>query len=197
MYKVIGKVATRTFRVLWTLEELGQPYELIEAGPHSPEVLAVSPSGKVPVLVNGEDAITDSAAIITYLADKHGALTFPAGTIQRAQQDALTHAILDEMDAVLWTGARHVFALPEDKRVPEVRSSLKWEYERNLNRLADRLQGPFLMGETMTIADILCVHCMNWAISAKFPTDNDKMRAYGDRMRERAGYKAVAANNPG
>ncbi len=196
MYKVIGKVATRTFRVLWTLEEIGQPYELIGAGPHSPEVLAVSPSGKVPVLVDGDAAITDSTAIITYLADKHGALTFPAGTIERAQQDALTHAILDEMDAVLWTGARHVFALPEDKRVPEVRDSLKWEFERNLTRLADRLEGPFLMGETMTIADILCVHCMNWATSAKFPVDNDKMQDYAKMMRERDGYKRVRANNP-
>ncbi|MCF6234065.1 MAG: glutathione S-transferase family protein [Rhodobacteraceae bacterium] len=197
MYKVIGKVATRTFRVLWTLEEIGQPYELIEAGPHSPDVLALSPSGKVPVLVDGDAAIPDSTAIITYLADKHGALTFPAGSVERAQQDALTHAILDEMDAVLWTGARHVFALPEDKRVPEVRKSLKWEFERNINRFADRLQGPFLMGDTMTIADILCVHCMNWAISAKFPVDNDKMRAYGDMMRQRDGYKRVHENNPG
>lgn len=197
MYKVIGKVATRTFRVLWTLEEIGQPYELIQAGPHSPEVLAISASGKVPVLVDGGAAITDSTAIITYLADKHGALTFPAGTIERAQQDALSHAILDELDAVLWTGARHVFALPEDKRVPEVGASLKWEFERNLSRLADRLEGPFLIGETMTIADILCVHCMNWATSAKFPVENDKIQAYTKMMRQRDGYKRVRANNPG
>ena len=196
MYKVIGKVFTRTFRVLWTLEEIGQPYELIEAAPQSPEILAHNPSGKVPALVVGDATITDSTAIITYLADKHSALTFPAGTVERGQQDALTNAILDEMDAVLWTGARHVFALPEDKRVPEVRVSLKWEFERNLNRLADRLEGPFLMGETMTIADIICVHCMNWAISAKFPVDNEKMRAYGDRMRDRDAYKSVRTNNP-
>ena len=197
MYKVIGKVPTRTFRVLWTLEEIGQPYELVGAAPHSPEILAHSPSGKVPALVVGDATITDSTAIITYLTDKHSALTFPAGTVERGQQDALTNAILDELDAVLWTGARHVFALPEDKRVPEVGPTLKWEFERNLERLADRLEGPFLMGETMTIADIVCVHCMNWAISAKFPVNNDKMRAYGDRMRERNAYKSVRTNNPG
>jgi len=195
MYKVIGKVQTRTFRVLWMLEEIGQPYESIQVPPRSPEVTALNPSGKVPVLVDGDDAITDSAAILTYLADKHGQLTFPAGTIDRARQDALTHAILDELDAVLWTAARHSFALPEDKRVPDVKSSLKWEFAGNLDRLADRLQGPFLMGETMTIADIICTHCLNWAFGAKFPIENEKMLAYGKMMRARDAFKRVTANN--
>ncbi len=193
MYKVIGKVPTRTFRVLWTLEELGQPYELIRAGPHSKEVLAQNPSGKVPVLLDGDGVICDSSAIITYLADKHGALTFPAGTIRRARQDAMTHAMLDELDAVLWTGARHVFALPEDQRMPEIRTSLKWEFNRNLNRLAKRFEEPFVMGETMTITDIVCTHCLNWATSAKFPVESERILAYAAAMRERDAYKRVKA----
>jgi glutathione S-transferase len=189
MYKIIGKTQTRAFRVLWMLEEIGQPFELIQAAPHSDEVTALNPSGKVPVLLDGDACLLDSTAILTYLADRHGALTFPAGTIERAQQDALTHAILDELDAVLWTAARHSFALPVDKRVPEVKSSLKWEYARNLDRLADRLEGPFLMGDTMTIADIICTHCLNWAFSAKFPADNEKMLAYAKTMRARDAFK--------
>lgn len=195
MYEVIGKVQTRTLRVLWMLEEIGQPYALIASGPHSTQVMAHNPSGKVPVLLDGEAAITDSTAIITYLADKHGDLTFPAGTIERAHQDALTHAILDELDAVLWTGARHVFALPEDKRMPEIRTSLKWEFDRNLTRLSDRLKGPFLMGETMTIADIICTHCLNWAVSAKFPIESTKMLDYANAMRARDAYQRAKANN--
>lgn len=195
MYKVIGKAQTRTFRVLWMLEEIGQPYELVQSYPRSDEVLALNPSGKVPVFIDGDAAITDSTAIITYLADKHGALTFPAGTIRRAQQDALTHAILDELDAVLWTAARHSFSLPEEKRVPEVKSSLKWEFARNLDLLAGRLEGPFLMGETMTIADIICTHCLNWAFGAKFPVENEKMLAYGKAMRARDAYRQAQAHS--
>jgi glutathione S-transferase len=114
MYTVIGKPMTRAFRVIWTLEELGQPYDLNTAAPHSPDIVAVNPSGKVPALVEDGEVITDSTAIITYLADKHGALTAPAGTMARAKQDAVTHQILDEIDAVLWTAARHSFALPEE-----------------------------------------------------------------------------------
>jgi len=197
MYKVIGKAQTRAFRVLWMLEEIGQPYELNPAYPRSDEVLALNPSGKVPVLMDGDATLLDSTAIITYLADKHGALTFPAGTVERAQQDALTHAILDELDAVLWTAARHSFSLPEDKRVPEVKPSLKWEFARNLDRLADRLKGPFLMGETMTIADIICTHCLNWAIGAKFPVENEKMQAYGNVMRARDAYVRAKVKNAG
>jgi glutathione S-transferase len=129
---------------------------------------------------------------MTYLADKHGQLTAPAGSIARAKQDAVTQLLLDELDAVLWTGARHGFILPEDKRCPEVKPSLKWEFSRNLERLAQRMDGEFLMGDQFTIADIICTHCLNWAYSAKFPIENDTILAYGKRMRERPAYQRVA-----
>jgi glutathione S-transferase len=194
MYKVFGKATSRASRVLWMLEEIGQPYELVVAAPRSPEVVALNPSGKIPVLMDGDAVITDSTAIMTYLADKHNQLTYPAGTIERAHQDALTHAILDELDAVLWAAMRLTFTLPEDKRVPEVKPSLKWEFARNLDRLGDRLKGPFLMGDKMTIADIICIHCLNWAFGAKFPLENEKMLAYGKAMREREAYARVFAS---
>uniref|UniRef100_UPI003563C790 glutathione S-transferase N-terminal domain-containing protein n=1 Tax=Shimia sp. TaxID=1954381 RepID=UPI003563C790 len=83
MYDVIGSRSSRALRVMWALEELEQPYQVIKAAPRSAEVLALNPSGKVPVLKDGPHVITDSTAILTYLADKHGALTFPAGTVER------------------------------------------------------------------------------------------------------------------
>jgi len=191
MYKVYGSVASRAFRVLWMLEELGVAYEHHDAKPRSEAARALNPSGKVPILVDGEAVLTDSTAILTYLADKHGKLTHPAGTIERAHQDALTHAILDEFDAVLWTAARHSFVLPEEQRVPQVSTSLKWEFARNLDRLGERFVGPFLQGETMTIADIICVHCLNWAYAAKFPVENEKLLAYAKDMRARDAFKRV------
>ncbi len=193
MYKLYGSVKSRAFRVLWMLEEIGEPFELINAAPHHPEVLALNTSGKIPVLVDGDAVITDSTAIITYLADKHGKFTHPAGTVERAQQDAMTQLLLDELDAVLWTAARHSFILPKDKRVPEVKDSLKWEFERNLERLGKRIDGPFLQGEALTITDIVATHCLNWAMVAGFPVTDKTMRDYAREMRERPAFKRAMA----
>ncbi|MFN6951161.1 MAG: glutathione S-transferase N-terminal domain-containing protein, partial [Albidovulum sp.] len=90
MYTIIGTVGSRAARVLWMLEELGEPYEHIAAPPRSEGVTAFNPAGKVPVLVEDGTPITDSTAIIQYLADKHGKLTYRAGTLDRARQDSLT-----------------------------------------------------------------------------------------------------------
>ena len=194
MYQVIGDTQSRAFRVTWMLEELGQPYEQIKAKPHSKEAYACNASGKIPALKEGDTILTDSTAIMNYLADKHGGLTYPAGTIERARQDGLTNMILDEMDAVLWAGARHGFILPEDKRVPEVKTSLKWEFARNAERIAKCLEGPFLMGEKMTIPDIIATHCLNWAYAAKFPFENEALLAYAKAMRGRDAFKRAVAN---
>lgn len=195
MYKLYGTVKSRAFRVLWMLEEIGAPFELVKAGPHHPDVLALNASGKVPVFVDGDDVITDSTAIITYLADKHGKLTHPAGTIERAHQDALTHLMIDEFDAVLWTAARHKLGtLPKDQRLPDIAGSCKWEFERNLKRLGEQFSGPFLMGDTFTIADIVAIHCLNWALVAGFPVTDPTMRGYAREMRDRPGFKKAMAH---
>lgn len=193
MYKVYGIPLTRTFRVLWMLEEIGADYELVSAAPRSAEIIALNASGKVPVLQVGDDFITDSTAILTFLADRHSALTYPGGTVERAKQDAVTHLLLDELDAVLWTAARHSFILPEEKRHPEVKDSLKWEFERNANRLAERIDGPYLLGDQMTIADIICVHCLNWARGAKFPAENGTLAGYAKAIRARPAFQRVKA----
>ncbi|SPJ26689.1 glutathione S-transferase family protein [Falsiruegeria mediterranea] len=193
MYKVYGRLQSRASRVLWLLEELGQEYEFIDVGPHDPQVMALNGTGKIPVLVDGDHVISDSSAIMTYLADKHGAFTYPAGTPVRAQQDSLFHALVDEFDALLWTATRHMGILPEDKRVPAIYESLKWEFENSVDRLSKRFQGPFLQGDKITIADILCAHCMSWARGIEFPVNADNLRAYGKEMRSREAAQRMGA----
>jgi glutathione S-transferase len=51
-----------------------------------------------------------------------------------------------------------------------------------------------LMGDTMTIADIVLTHCLNWAYGAKFPVENEKMLAYAKTMRGRDAFKRAQAN---
>ena len=103
------------------------------------------------------------------------------------------HLVLDEIDAVLWTAARHSFILPEEHRVPAVKDSLKWEFAQNIARLEARLTGPYLMGEEFTIADIICVHCLNWAYSAKFPVESPALLEYSKSVRSRDAFQRTAA----
>lgn len=193
MYHLHGSRRSRAFRVIWALEEMGLPYEQSDTSPRSPEIVALNPSGKVPVLVVDGCPLTDSTAILTYLADKHGQLTFPAGTIERAKQDGWTQMILDELDSVIWTSARHSFVLPEDLRVPEIKTSLRWEFAQTCKRIAPLLKGPFVMGEKITLPDIVLVHCLGWAAIAKFPIEDTALIDYWTRLREREAYKAAQA----
>lgn len=189
-YTLIGAVKSRALRVLWTLEELGLDYDHIDAAPRSEAVLRVSPAGKIPVLLADGVPLTDSVAIMTYLADRHGALSFAPGTTERAQQDSLTHLILDEFDAALWTAARHSFVLPEEHRVPAIKESLAWEFTRSQSHMVSRMDatGPFLIGETLTIADILLAHCCGWAANAKFPITEPRLQEHMAMMRARPSF---------
>ncbi|RJL05278.1 glutathione S-transferase family protein [Paracoccus aestuarii] len=194
MYRVIGTAKSRAFRVLWMLEELGQPYEHIPALPRSEGVAQVNPAGKVPVLIDDGTPITDSTAILTYLADRHGDLTHPAGTLDRARQDSLTQFLLDEFDAALWLAARHSFVLPPQMRLAAIKNTLMWEFETSQKTLAHRMgDGPFLMGPRMTLADVILTHCLDWALVARFPVTEHRLSDYLDRMRQRPAYKAAAA----
>ncbi|MFG6567096.1 glutathione S-transferase family protein [Sulfitobacter sp. 1A13679] len=197
MYTVIGGTKTRAFRVMWMLEELGQPYDLNPAAPRSDEARKYNPSGKIPALVDGDEVLTDSVAIMTYLADKHGALTAPAGTPARARQDAMTFWLIDEFDAVLWAAAKHSFVFPEEARVPAIKDSLKAEFERAAKTLSDRLEGPFLMGDQITLPDLLAVHCINWSIGAKFPRVDDKLNLWAKSLRERPAFLAAMTKENG
>lgn len=191
---VIGTVRTRTVRVLWLLEELGLPYTHIPARPGSDEARAHNPSAKVPVLLVGEVTLTDSTAILTYLADRAQRFTCPSGTLERARQDGFTQVILDEIEGLLWTASRHSFVLPEEMRLPAIKDSLKWEFSRNQARLAARLgDAPFLMGDEMTVPDILLTQCLAWAVAANFPDTEPNLTAYLQRLRARPAYQRAAA----
>ena len=185
-YTVIGNAQSRAARVLWMLEELGLPYEHVGVKPHASEVNAFNPSGKVPVLLVDGAPVTDSTAINQYLADRHNRFTHPAGSLERARQDALTQLVLDEFDAILWVAARHSFILPEAQRVPEVKDSLRWEFSRNQSLFVRRMgDTPFLMGDEMTVPDIVLTHCCIWARAAKFEITEPKLQDYMTQMMQR------------
>ncbi len=196
MYKIIGSPLTRGFRVIWCMEELGLEYELISAKPHSPEILELNLSGKVPALVVGDDVIFDSTAICQFLADKHakgeqGDLTHKAGTIARAHQDSWTQFALDEVDGPLWTAAKHTFSYPEELRCKDAKPAAKFEFDRAIKSLETRLgEKPFVTGDTFTLPDLILCHCANWAeFGTKWPIPDGNAKDYFNRIRQRPAYK--------
>ncbi|NOY25484.1 MAG: glutathione S-transferase [Oligoflexia bacterium] len=92
--KLYGFGPSRSARYLWTLLELGVPFERVDVdlskGEHGrPDFLALNPMGRVPVLVAGDLVLTESFAICTWLADRHpdrGLIPAP-GSADRGQHD--------------------------------------------------------------------------------------------------------------
>lgn len=196
-YTVIGHPKSRAMRVLWALEELGQPYTHVPAMPRSEEAFAADPMGKIPSLrvrEDGQEAVLgDSVAIVTYLADRHGGLTHPAGTLARARQDAATQFVVCEMDAVLWTLAKHSFVWPEERRVPEIKDSLRREAQQTELELERRLgENGWLAGGAMTVPDILAAHCVGWAEAAKVPPGSERVRAWAAELRRRPAHRRAS-----
>ena len=70
---------SRSQRILWLLEELGVPYDIkfyqrdatTRLAP--PELKAIHPLGKSPVVTDGDTTMVESGAIISLLIDKYGA----------------------------------------------------------------------------------------------------------------------------
>ncbi len=115
-------------------------------------------------------AITDSTAILTFLADRHGLLTHPAGDLDRARQDSLTPVLPDDCDAAPRVAARYSFILPRALRRPGIKTSLHRGFARSQTTLVQRMGGgAFLMGDVMTVPDIILGHCWAWAEAAKLP----------------------------
>ncbi|MEM7422281.1 MAG: glutathione S-transferase family protein [Pseudomonadota bacterium] len=194
MYTVVGSPRTRTMRVLWMLEELGQPYQIVPAKPHSDAVSAGNPGGKVPVLHDGDAVITDSVAICTYLADKHGDCTYPAGSPERGHQDAITQFCVDEIEGALWAAAKNTFINPEEHRAPAIVPVAKFEFAKALKTLEQHLDGKeFIAGDRFTVPDLLLTHCAGWARNAKFDIPAGPVADYVTRTRERPALQRAGA----
>ncbi len=191
MYTVYGAIRSRAVRVLWMLEELGEPYVQVSCGPHSDAVLAVNAEGKIPVLAVDGEALIDSVAIVQYLADRHGRFTHPAGTLARARQDGFTQFCVDEIEGALWTAGKHSFVLPEPLRVPAVKETARAEFAKAMRTLERRLGDREFVTEGFTVPDLLLGHCAGWAVAAKFDLPGGTVGAYFDRLRARPALRAA------
>ena len=193
MITVFGFPQTRSRRITWMLEELGQDYEfrLVDFNkgePKSPEYLAINPAGKVPAMQDHDLLLTESAAIVTYLGDKfpEKRLVPKAGTAERGKFEQWCYFTLSELEQALWTMGKHRFALPEEQRVPAVLETASWEFQRALTLLEQGLgDQDYILGENFCAADILLGHTLIWGINFKQAVEQKNLQDYVQRLRDR------------
>ena len=181
MIKLYGFQQSRSFRALWALEESGLKYEYIQVklrtdaevpdSAKNPKYLAVNVQGKVPTLVDGDLTMTESVAILYYIARSapESDLLPNASMDVYARIDELACFVLAELEQPLWSKGKHMFALPEEQRIPQMFETAKFEFAKALNALEHLLDdGEYAVGDSFTLVDILLAHTFNWAMRFEF-----------------------------
>lgn len=196
--EIYGAGNSRSIRALWALEEaqLDYHYVAVEFGSNkangslSEQYRCLNSQGKVPTLVDDDFILTESGAILNYIASKSNISQLMPNEIKaKAKYDELCYFILSDLEQSLWTNGKHRFALPEAQRVAEVLATTTWEFakaQKALGCLFD--EEGFALGAHFTMADILLAHTLSWAESFKFTVD-DKFLAYKNRLYQRPAFK--------
>ncbi|HUJ88305.1 MAG TPA: glutathione S-transferase [Burkholderiales bacterium] len=165
---------SRSQRVLWLLEELGLPYEVkrYQRDPKTmlapPELRAVHPLGKSPVIEDGGLKLAESGAILEYLAGRYGEgkLVPAAGTPERlrytywmhfAEGSAMPPLLMKLVFKRLESGPMPLFVRPVARGI--ARRVLESFVEPNLVRNLDFMEGelrerPWFAGADFSAADI-------------------------------------------
>ena len=193
MMKLYGFGPTRSLRALWGLKELGLEYEFIPvnlvASEHRrPEYLALNPAGKVPVLVDGDLIIPESAAIVLYLAEKYPQSgLMPTRLDQRAQVYRWVMFAMTELEQPLWRITKHTFLYPEEKRLPKDVDLAREDFTAMAAVLERHIEGRrFIVGDRVTAADCVTAYLMDWANEQHLLDGFRNLQAYLQRMYARS-----------
>jgi glutathione S-transferase len=180
---------TRSIRVRWTLQELGVDFEPITvnlmAGEHRrPEFLEINPAGKLPVLVDGDVVLTESVAIVLYLADKYPVKgLMPRELKERGEVYRWLMFAATELEQPLWRMARHSNIYPKERRLPADIELATEECKQMAAVLEKHMQGrQFLVGESATVADFVMGYTLDWANERKILEGCPELSAYLSRM---------------
>jgi len=180
---------TRSIRVRWTLQELGVPFEPITvnmmAGEHrSPEFLKINPAGKLPALVDGDFVLTESIAMVLYLAEKYSDKgLMPKDIRDRAKLYRWLLFTTTELEQPLWRIARHTNVYPKEKRLPAEVELARADFAPMVQVLEDHMRGrKFLVGDSVTVADFVLGYTLDWAKLVKLLDGYPALEAYLDAM---------------
>lgn len=195
---------TRSIRVRWILQELGVDFEAasldIAAGEqHAPEYLELSPTGKVPTLVDGDLVLTESAAIVLYLAEKYPDRGFlPTDPRLRADCYRWLFFAVTELEQPVWRIAKHTAILPEEDRLAADVELARRDFLPMAAVLENHLKGrAYVVGDRVTAADFIIAYTLDMAsvTPLRLLDQCPALRAYLERMyaRPRAPLRIIEA----
>ncbi|MDP9149159.1 MAG: glutathione S-transferase family protein [Myxococcota bacterium] len=186
---------SRAANTVWTLEEVGVPYELryvdLMAGAHkAPEVLALNPMGKLPLLVDGESVVTEAAAIALYLGDRYayGRLAPRVDDPQRGtylRWSLFAPSVIEPGSMAKAMG----WAFKE--------SAAGWgSHDAMLASMEGAIAGrEFLLGDTFSMADVVFGGTLRYMLAFKMVEPRPSFVAYGERLAGRPAWQRAEARN--
>lgn len=186
---------SRASGVVWMLEEIGVPYELrfvdLMKGAHkAPELVALNPMGKLPILVDGDTVVTESAAIGLYLADRYS-----LGRLAPATDDPLRGTYLRWSlfaPSVIEPGSMAKAANWQFKS-----SQAGWgDYEAMLGAMESAVTGrEFLLGDRFSMADVIFGGTVRFMLRFNMLEPKPAFVAYTERLNARPALQRADARN--
>lgn len=201
---VWGIGSSRTIRVHWALIELDLQYRTMPLRTRTVDMedltfLSINPRKKIPVLQDGDLVLTESAAIVTYLAERYSTADrrlIPDSIGCRARYMEWLSFICMELDATSLYVLRRHEGLPEVYGdAPEACEAAREYFQRMINAAAMRLgDGPYLLGKDFSGVDILMISVLNWAHRYGLPLPAT-FQQYRSMLLERPTYKTAVQVN--
>jgi glutathione S-transferase len=188
---------SRSQMVRWMIEEAGAPHRVVPIdfakNEHkAPAFLALNPMGKLPTIEHRGTVVTETAAIIAYLAD-----TFPQAGLAPAPGEPARGAYYRWL--FFGAGCFEPALLDKMMKRPEVerKSAVGWgSYDDVLATLKKALAtGPYLLGEKFTAADLYIGSELNFAVMFGAPglKGEPVIDAYLARLTARPAFQRAMA----
>jgi glutathione S-transferase len=191
----------RGLRVAWLCEEMGLAYTMKPVGfPTDHTYRSLNPFGTVPFLQDGKVSMSESVAMLFYIAQKYGPTdTLPSDDDRYAKVLQFTlfgEATLSSPMAPLLAER---FGAPNDHKRNWSAVGIESRLKTNIDRLSDQLgDHDFLVGNSVTLADISVATALRIWMKALGQEISPALQRYCERQQERPAYKrALAAHRDG
>lgn len=186
---------SRAAGTVWALEEVGQPYELkfvdLMKGAHkAPDIVALNPMGKLPILTDGAAIVTEAAAIALYLADRYA-----PGKLAPALDDPRRGTYLRW--SLYAPGVIEPGALAKTGGWNFKPSQAGWgEYDAMIGAMESALAGKdFILGDTFSMADVIFGGTLRYMLMVKSIEERASFKAYAERLHQRPALQRADAKN--
>ncbi len=193
---------TRSVRAIWLCEELGIPYEveLVPFTPeyrNSPEWRAISPTGKVPAMRDGDLVMFESGAMVDVILERYGngRLQPEPGSVASALCRQWCWFAEATLARPLGDVVHHTRLKPEAERIPAVVVDATARARTCLDALEDLLADrDYLLGESFTVADIMMGYSLLLGESVDVLDDTyPAVQRYYARLQERPAWVAATS----